>query len=205
MAKPPEGERELLLRWTRQTSAPVAMYETERPRASWAEIVFLAERLQPNPRLVPADPLERALMLGLCFEICGEHGFGWSRRLLIMPPDKKSEHDSMPWKYGLEDADAIRGAAERVNQILALLAKTLRDQHAAGRRFFVGDALTALDIYWTTFSIMVAPLPHELSPMQPWLREVYEAGAPGLDPPDPILVEHRDFVFERYLGLPQEF
>ena len=34
---------ETLLAWTRQTSAPVAMYEDERPRSGWAEILFLAE------------------------------------------------------------------------------------------------------------------------------------------------------------------
>src|SRR5687768_18317929 len=48
-----------LLAWTGQTSAPVAVYEQERPRSSWVEIVHLAERLAPEPGLVPLDPEER--------------------------------------------------------------------------------------------------------------------------------------------------
>ena len=53
-----------LVTWTRQSSAPVAMYASERPRSGWAEILFLAERLAPAPALVPSDPRERAWMLG---------------------------------------------------------------------------------------------------------------------------------------------
>ncbi|MCE2392918.1 MAG: hypothetical protein J4G09_15855 [Proteobacteria bacterium] len=204
VAKPPEGEREGLLRWTRQTSAPVAMYEKERPRSGWAEILFLAERLQPAPALVPEDPYQRALMLGLCFEICGEHGFGWTRRLLILPSDTSGVHDSMPWKYGLEDAAAAAGAAQRLRRILELLARQLDEQRARGRRFLVGENLSALDVCWATFSNMVAPLPHEQSPMPDWLRAVYETPISGVTPP-PALLEHRDFVFGEYLGLPQEF
>ncbi len=206
VAKPPEGERDLLLRWTRQTSAPVAMYEKERPRSGWSEILFLAERLAPVPRLIPRDPFERALMLGLCFEICGEHGFGWSRRLLILPPDTKDEHDSMPWKYGRGDSTTSADAADRVNEILVLLAGQLHQQRARGKRFFVGEALTALDIYWATFSNMVDPLPHEQSPMADWLRGVYQPeSAPGIVTPDPILIEHRDAVYRDFLALPLDF
>ena len=58
---------EALRAWTGQISAPVAMYEDERPRSGWAEILLLAERLEPSPRLIPEDPRERAIMLGLCF------------------------------------------------------------------------------------------------------------------------------------------
>ena len=51
----------VLMEWTRQSSAPVAIYDAERPRSGWAEILFLAERLQPDPCLIPEDPRERAL------------------------------------------------------------------------------------------------------------------------------------------------
>ena len=86
---------EELLGWTRQTSAPVAMYEDERPRSGWAEILFLAERLQPVPALLPRDPAERALALGLAHEICGEHGLGWTRRLMLLK-DAPVASDTMP-------------------------------------------------------------------------------------------------------------
>src|SRR5687767_5501058 len=50
--------------WTGQASFPAAMYDDERPRTGWAEIVLLAERLQPEPALVPADPEQRAFFFG---------------------------------------------------------------------------------------------------------------------------------------------
>ena len=100
----PGAEDAKLVEWTRQSSAPVAMFEDERPRSGWAEIVFLAERLAPTPPLVPADPADRALMLGLLHELAGEHGLGWSRRLMMFSrsakPDAARQPGSMPWKYG---------------------------------------------------------------------------------------------------------
>ena len=42
-----------LIEWTRQSSAPAAMFEEERPRSGWAEILLLAERIQPEPALIP--------------------------------------------------------------------------------------------------------------------------------------------------------
>jgi len=66
--------------WTGDSSGPVAIYEGERPRSGWAEILLLAERLAPTPALLPGDPAERAWMLGLCHELCGEMGLGWCAR-----------------------------------------------------------------------------------------------------------------------------
>src|SRR5215212_7329360 len=45
-------------------NGPVAIYEDERPRAGWAEILLLAERLVQAPSLLPADTAERALAFG---------------------------------------------------------------------------------------------------------------------------------------------
>jgi hypothetical protein len=56
------------------------MYNNERPRAGWAEILLLSERLAPNPSLLPKDAVDRALVFGLAHEICGEQGLAWSRR-----------------------------------------------------------------------------------------------------------------------------
>jgi len=205
VAKPPEGERVDLLRWTRQTSAPVAMYERERPRSGWSEILFLAERLAPEPRLVPRDPAERLAALGLAFEICGETGLGWSRRLMILPQQAASEHDSMPWKYGLEDETAVSTAADRVNEVLGLLARALAAQRARGERYLVGQGLSAPDLYWATFSNMVAPMSAAHCPMPGKLREIYESSASLGIVVDPTLIEHRDFIFEEHLALPMVF
>src|ERR1700682_3013467 len=77
-------DSEALKTWAGQRSGPVAIYESERPRSGWAEILLLTERLAPTPSLLPADPAERALVFGLAHEICGEAGLGWSRRLQLV-------------------------------------------------------------------------------------------------------------------------
>jgi glutathione S-transferase len=197
---------EKLLAWTRQTSAPVAMYETERPRSGWAEILFLAERLAPEPALLPAEPRERATALGLAFEICGEQGLGWTRRLMMMAGMPATPH-SMPWKYGCDDAQAVARAPARVVEILDLLADQLKRQQDAGRRYLVGTRLSAVDLYWATFSNLLVPLPPEQSPIPATMRKIYAswAGAPGAKPVDAALLAHRDFVFAEHIGLPQEF
>ena len=197
---------EALLDWTGRDNAPVAMYADERPRSGWAEILFLAERLAPSPSLVPSDPRERALMLGLCHEICGEQGLGWTRRLLMGIGDP-GERGTLAWKYGGGETAAVETAVARVNELLELLEEQLRAQRAAGRRYFVGESLTAPDIYWAAFSNMVAPLPPELSPMPDFMRRIFTsfAAMPGAAAPGPLLIEHRDFVLERHLTLPQDF
>jgi hypothetical protein len=78
------GENLPLLKWTKQATAPVFVYNDERPRSIWNDQLYLAERLQPNPPLIPADIGERMLMFGLANELCGENGLGWARRLMIV-------------------------------------------------------------------------------------------------------------------------
>ena len=58
-----------LIELTGQSSAPVAMWNNERPRSTWVEKLNLAERLEPNPPLIPRDINERALMFGLINEL----------------------------------------------------------------------------------------------------------------------------------------
>lgn len=202
--QPPEGEKAALIEWTGQSAAPVAMYEAERPRAGWAEILFLAERLAPTPRLVPEDPSERALMLGLAFEICGEQGLGWSRRLGLLP--RGADLGTMPFRYGIEESPPVDDGALRVNEILGLLATQLEHRRAAGSEFFVGDALSAVDLYWAAFSNMLVPMPPEASPMPDFIRPIYDAAnKPEIEAPAPLLIEHRDRIYRHVIGLPQDF
>src|SRR3546814_18918867 len=46
------GENRALKEWTAQTSGPVAIWQDERPRSTWLEQLYLAERLAPKPRSV---------------------------------------------------------------------------------------------------------------------------------------------------------
>ena len=77
------AEDPALREWTGQTSAPVAAWNDERLRTTSLEILLLAERLRPKPALLPRDPEERALAIGLCHELVGEEGLGWNRRLML--------------------------------------------------------------------------------------------------------------------------
>jgi hypothetical protein len=54
-----DGSQRELVEWTAQTSAPVAIWNDERPRSTWIEQLYLAERLQPEPALIPANADDR--------------------------------------------------------------------------------------------------------------------------------------------------
>src|ERR1700731_1980246 len=79
-----DGSQRELIEWTAQASAPVAIWNDERPRSTWIEQLYLAERLQPNPALIPAKAEDRISMFGIINEICGENGFAWAKRLMMI-------------------------------------------------------------------------------------------------------------------------
>src|SRR5215472_17328715 len=81
-----DGSERELLDWTAQSSAPVAVWNDERPRSTWIEQLYLAERVVPQTALIPENIEDRALMFGYCNELCGENGFGWTRRVMLLHP-----------------------------------------------------------------------------------------------------------------------
>ncbi|HXG18453.1 MAG TPA: hypothetical protein VNN62_05200 [Methylomirabilota bacterium] len=205
------GENRALKEWTAQTTAPVFAWNDEPPRSTWIEQLFLAERLQPNPPLIPASIADRMLMFGYCNELCGEHGFGWSKRLLLLHSvlsnpnaDEKSRAFSqyLGSKYGYNAPEA-GAAAARCAEILRTLTTRLEQQRAKGSQFFIGNQLSALDIYWAAFAALIQPLPHELCPMPPSFRKMYTNTDPTIQAAvAPLLLEHRDFIYRNYLELP---
>jgi glutathione S-transferase len=205
------GENRALQEWTAQATAPVAVWNDEPPRSTWIQQLFLAERLQPNPPLIPAAIEDRALMFGYCNELCGEHGFGWSKRLMLIHPtltDPNASEQSRAFstymgnKYGYNAAEA-EAAPARCAEILRLLGTKLEQQHARGSKFFIGDQLSALDIYWAAFAALIQPLPHELCPMPQPFRKSYTNTDPVIQAAvTPLLMEHRDFIYRQYLKLP---
>ena len=121
--------------WTGgERSGPVAIYEDEAPRKGWAEILLLAERLAPDPGLLPGDAAERALTFGIAHEICGEMGLGWCRRNLGVHAGV-SEGGGFPkgvahylgQKYGYR-AEEVALYSTRVVHILEALSALLHRQ-----------------------------------------------------------------------------
>ncbi len=200
---------ERLRQWAGSRSAPVVVHGQDRPRDGWAEILLLAERLAPEPALLPRDAAERALVFGLSHELCGEGGLGWSRRLQLVHAGLQGTGgfaapiaSYLGKKYGYSpQAGAASGA--RVADLLRMLALRLKAQRAAGSRYHVGDTLTAVDVYSATFAAMFKPLPLPTSsqPEVPGIRAAFEtlddATAAALDP---ILFEHRDMMYDRHLA-----
>jgi glutathione S-transferase len=202
-------DSEPLKQWAGQRSGPVAIYNDERPRSGWAEILLLAERLAPEPALLPADAAERALMFGLAHEICGESGLGWTRRLQMVHAGLQGQGGFAPRvapylakKYGYSPP-AGAAAAERVAQLLRMLAARLHAQQAAGSGWYIGDRVSAVDVYSAAAMAMFRPLPHEQCPMDAATRQAFEFREPVSEAAlDPILIAHRDRMYAVHLELP---
>jgi glutathione S-transferase len=205
------GTDPILKAWTAQESAPVAAYNDERPRSTWIEQLYLAERIGPNPPLIPQSIDDRVLMFGLCNEICGENGFGWSKRLLLfhtnlttpgLSEKERALSRALSSKYGYDPA-LVDSARARVVEILRTLSARLEEQRRRGSRYFIANQLSALDIYWATFCAIINPLPDDLCPMSPGFRKTYTNTDPEIAAAaSPILYEHRDFIYHEYLELP---
>ena len=209
-----DGSDRELREWTAQPSAPVAVWNDERPRSTWIEQLYLAERLAPTPSLIPAGIEDRVSMFGCANEICGQNGFAWSKRLTMihamLSSPKVDEANRKFWvymgnKYGYSPA-AAEAAPTRTAEILRHLGTRLEQQRAKGSKFFIGDRLSALDIYCATFAALIQPLPPELCPMATAFRDFYTNKDPLVAAAlSPSLLEHRDFIYREYLELPVVF
>jgi glutathione S-transferase len=207
------SENTELEQWTGRSNAPIAIYNDEAGRDGWADILGLAERLNPTPTLIPDDFERRVRMFGLCREICGPGGFGWHRRTQLLAPilaaDVPDSVKEMPRRLAGRYAfspDQVAGADARVVEILSGLSAQLVAQRGAGSRYFIGDGLSAVDVYWACFAAMLEPLAPESCAMPDMLRRAYTLQDPtALAAADPILLEHRDFIYATHLELPLDF
>ncbi|MBT7758251.1 MAG: hypothetical protein HN732_13060, partial [Rhodospirillaceae bacterium] len=115
--------------WTGHRNAPVAVYQDEAPRVGWYEIIMLAERIAPEPGLVPRTSAARSEMFGLITEIASEGGFAWQRRLRLIDmlyaatddPKMRQTPDALAARYG-HSPDAVDRAEAICADILAMLA-----------------------------------------------------------------------------------
>lgn len=202
-------ESDALKAWTGQRSGPVAFWNAEPPRDRWVDILLLAERLAPTPALLPSDPQQRALAIGLSHEIVGEQGLCWSRRLRMVQAGLEGTGGFVPpvakyigRKYG-HSPQAAGDATRRIVDLLAMFSARLKAQHTAGSRYLLGDSLTAVDIYMAAAMALFRPLPHDVCEMDAAARTAFELREPATDAAlDEMLLAHRDMIYREHLQLP---
>ena len=212
----PQAQAELR-DWTAQTSVPTMVYGDGTPagdtvRNDWLNQLMLAEQIEPSPSLVPSDGHDRVTMFGLAHEIMSPQGFMWNGRLVaasLVDQSKLSEKQRNffgpekflggKYSYNAKGKEPI----DNMRDCLALLDEQLRKNAATGSRFFVGDQLTALDLYWVYASIFARVLSPEEMPVMSVNRALY--------PPINALLEadvserllaHRDYVFTHFCECP---
>lgn len=201
-----------LLAWTGQQNVPVAVYEDERPRSGWLDILYLAERVGTGPSLLPDDLELRAQSIGLSHQICGEDGLGWNRRLDMyrtMSASRDGAGISIPKRlyrdYRIDDATMAVGT-DRLVALMKMFDARVRCQRAAGSPYLVGDRLTGTDIHFATIFGTVDPLPEAVNPMPGFLRGLYESGSPEVrSAVTADLRSHRDHIYATHLKLPMTF
>jgi len=203
----PGEANEDLVAWSGQASGPVVAWNDEKPLSNWLDILLLADRIAPQKPLLPADPAQRALMIGLSHELCGELGVGWNRRLMMFKPamDSGSPPDAikvMAQRYRYEAADA-EAAEERIVAVLKCLTDLLASQKKAGNDFFFGDAVSALDIYWAAFSVLLSPYSEDRVPMPAKAAAGFAACGPVVEAAlDQSLIDHRNAIFDSCFEAP---
>lgn len=199
-----------LASWAGALSGPIAIYDDEPPVDGWRDILDLAERLAPEPALLPADANTREMVLALCRDLLSEGGLAWSRRLQLVHAGLSDREGGFArpvaayigGKYGYS-AEAGAACGARVRGLLQAFAQRLHDQKDRASAYYVGEGLTAADIYSAVVLALFAPLPEAVCPMSARARAAFES----LDDEtraalDPILLAHRDMMYARHLETP---
>jgi glutathione S-transferase len=197
--------------WTGIPNAPIALYDDEPPRAGWAEILALLERLQPEPALVPSMPEQRALMHGLSNELMGPDGVIWCARLLAIDASLTSQGQRgfplpmaqyLAGRYG-HTPDCGVAARQRVAAALQLLDDHLEGARAVGYPYYLGPRPSALDFYSAAALNTLVLLPPEQCSLSATIRAVFDWRLAELSEVIPrSLIEHRDAMVHAHFSLP---
>ncbi len=188
--------------WTGIDNAPALIHDREPIRSNWAAIVGFVARMVPG--VLPADLAARADAMGTLDVIAGENGIGWNARLAMI--DASTETAGFPppiakylgKRYGYSK-DAIATVRETIVAQLGFVAGKLTGE------YFGGAAPNALDIYSATFLTPVAGALSEAEcpNMLPPLRSAFALAAAAFGPSvPPVLLAHRERMFERHLPRP---
>jgi glutathione S-transferase len=217
VAKAGMGESEenvFLFEWTGHKNSPIAMFDDEKARVSWLDILYLAERLGSGPSLLPDNREQQVECIGLSHQLCGEDGLAWNRRLdmfkmMLDGAGGDPEKTGLPLRlfrdYTINTQTTATGT-QRLMDILEMFDRRLERQKAAGSKYLVGDRLTATDVHFAAIFGIVDPLPPEVNPMPDFLRHLYSSGSDELRALiTDRLRAHRDYIYEAHLKLPIDF
>ena len=207
-------ENNRLFEWTGHKNSPIAMYEDEKARVGWLDILYLAERIGSGPSLLPDSRALQVECIGLSHQLCGEDGLGWTRRLNMFKMMLDAAGGD-PVKTGLPprlfkdytiNAETTTHGTDRLIAILNLFDDRLKTQKAAGSNYLIGDRLTATDLHFAALFGIVDPLPHDVNPMPEGLRGLYSSGDTHVRAAvTDAMRRHRDYIYETYLSLPIDF
>lgn len=197
--------------WTGIANGPIALYDDEPPRTGWAEILELAERIQPEHPLVPRGPEQRVQLFGLGHELLGAGGLMWSARLFTLEASFASDGAQgfvlpvakyLAERYGYTPGC---GAAAKAHayEILAVMHARLQRAAESGHDYLLGSEVGALDVYLAAVLNALAPLPSEQCPMHRAVRPAFEHMRSELQEAlTPELLAHRERVVSRHFQVP---
>ena len=203
------GANEEIATWSGANSAPVVAWNKEKPIDRWDDILLLIERLAPQKPLIPDAREDRVLTMGLSYEICGQLGLGWNRRLSMFSPALSSGAAPEPMKrmgekYGFSPEDSGQFDVRQV-ATLNMLTQRLKAQQAAGSQYFVGQGVTAVDFYWAAFSCIFNPPAADICPIAEQARPMFSKMSDSVRAAlDPILLAHRDRTMAAHFKIPME-
>jgi glutathione S-transferase len=196
--------------WKGSGNLPAVLFDNEPVRTGWAEILALAERLVPDASLIPTNPDERVRTLGLCHELMGEGALLWCARLLAIEAGIATEgREGFPLqaarflapRYGHGTVPETRLHARAASALMLLDAELAR----LPGPYFLGDRISALDLYSAAAMNALVPLPDAVCPMAPAMRAAFEwMGKRLADAIPKSLLDHRDYVAARHIELPIE-
>ena len=195
--------------WNGARNLPAALLDDAPVRTSWGEILALAERLAPEPRLLPNDAEARLRTIGLCHELMSEGGLMWNARLLAIDSGLATEgREGFPLRaaqylaprYGWHTSCAELARKHAIRVLALLNAELARTQGP----YYAGSQLSALDLYSAASMNILVPLPDSACPIVPPLRAAFTwMGQTLSEAISPALLQHRDRVvaafFEAHL------
>lgn len=196
-----EDRQARLYELTRQTSLPTMFHDEERPRNVWTEQLALAERIGApgTPKLIPDDFEQRVEVMGLCAVVVGEDGLVWNMRILTDSP--------LARKYGYSEEASWAGSA-KVAEVIRLVDRRLEAQANRGSPYLVGDAITAIDVYWATLSMTVALAPPDIMPVTKQNQRMLQFFAKNSEIPEVAdalserIRDHQRYILTTYCETP---